>query len=64
MRNKMHLKKGLSLLAVSVALVFLWVAFSGAVVECPDDITINNEGWPDKQVRARQALPQEARYRV
>ena len=45
MRNKMHLKKGLSLLALSVAVVFLWVAFSGAVVECPDDIMINNEGW-------------------
>lgn len=45
MRNKMHVKKGLSLLAVSVAMVFLWVAFSGAVVECPDDIMINNEGW-------------------
>lgn len=46
MREKMHLKKGLNLLAVSVAVVFLWVTFSGAVVECPDDIMINNEGWP------------------
>jgi hypothetical protein len=46
MRESMHLKKGLSLLAGSVALVFLWVAFSGAVVECPDEITIKNDGWP------------------
>ena len=46
MRKKMHLKKGLSLLAVSVAVVFLWVAFSAAVVECPDEIIINTEGWP------------------
>jgi hypothetical protein len=46
MRDKMHLKKGLSLLAMSVAVMFLWVALSGAVVECPDDITINTEGWP------------------
>jgi hypothetical protein len=46
MKERKLLKKGLGLLAVSVAVAFFWVAFSGAAVECPDDITINNEGWP------------------
>ena len=31
----MLLKKGVSFVAVSVAVMFLWVAFSAAVVECP-----------------------------
>ena len=52
MRDKMYLKKGLSLLAVSVAVLFLWVAFSSAVVECPDDIMIDNDGWPKNQYEA------------
>jgi len=46
MRKKMLLKKGVSFVAVAVAVMFLWVAFSAAVVECPDDIVINTEGWP------------------
>jgi len=45
MREKMRCKKGLGLLAGSVAVVFLWVAFSSAVVECPDTIVIKNDGW-------------------
>jgi hypothetical protein len=46
MRKKMLLKKGVSFVAVAVSVMFLWVAFSAAVVECPDDIVINTEGWP------------------
>ncbi len=52
MRSKTSLKKGLSLVALPLSMVFLWVAFSGAVVECPDDIMIQNEGWPDDKYEA------------
>ena len=45
MRGKMLLKKGVSFVAVAVAVMFLWVAFSAAVVECPDDIVIETKGW-------------------
>ena len=46
MRKKMLLKKGVSFFVVSAAAVFAWVAFSAAVVECPDDIVIETKGWP------------------
>ena len=46
MRKKMLLRKGVSFVAVAVGVMFLWVAFSAAGVECPDDIVINTEGWP------------------
>ena len=46
MREKMLLRKGVGLLALSMAVLFFWVAFSGAVVECPDEIVIDNKGWP------------------
>jgi len=54
MREKMLVKKGLGFLAVSAAVAFCWVAFSAAVVECPDEILIKNEGWPsDKYENAK-----------
>lgn len=46
MWEKRNVKKGLSLLAASLAVVFFFVAFSGAAVECPDEIMIQNDGWP------------------
>jgi hypothetical protein len=46
MWKKMLLKKGLSLFVMAAAAVFAWVAFSAAVVECPDDIVIESKGWP------------------
>jgi hypothetical protein len=48
-REILNLKKGLGLLAVAAAVVFVSVAFSGAVVECPDELTINNDVWPKDQ---------------
>ena len=52
MKEKIKAKKVLSLLAVSVAVVFSWVALSGAGVDCPDDIMIENDGWPKNKYEA------------
>ena len=49
MRKRIDLKEGLNLLVMVVAGVFLWVAFSTADVECPDEITIQNKGWPQEK---------------
>jgi hypothetical protein len=46
MRERKLSRRGLGVLAMSVAVAFFWVAFSGAAVECPDEIMIHNEGWP------------------
>lgn len=49
MQEKRLLNKVVAFAAVSVAVLFLWVAYSAAVVECPDEVVINNDVWsPDK----------------
>lgn len=54
MREKMLAKKGVGLLAVSAGVLFCWAAISAAVVECPDEIIIKNDGWPsDKYENAK-----------
>ncbi len=49
MREKVEFKKGLILLSMALAGVFLWVAFSSAVVESPDEVTIQNKDWPKEK---------------
>jgi len=46
MQKKTTLKKGLGFLAVSAAVMFFWAFLSAAVVESPDEVIIDNEGWP------------------
>ena len=46
MQKKTTLKKGLGFLAVSAAVMFFWAFLSAAVVESPDEVIINNDGWP------------------
>ena len=66
MRKKMLLKKGVSFLAVSTAAVFVWVAFSAADVECPDELLIDTKEWPqDKNEPAKLSHKKHAtEYKV
>lgn len=45
MREKKLLNKVVGFAAVSFAVLFLWVAYSAAVAEAPEEIVIENKVW-------------------